>query len=77
MKYISLVNLIANKEVVRELVADSFTLENIENELEAILSGPKRDEMLKGYDEVWARLGKENAPRNAAKKMTSLLTGQI
>ena len=77
VKYISLVNLIANKEVVRELVADSFTLENIENELEAILSGPKRDEMLKGYDEVWARLGKENAPRNAAKKMTSLLTGQI
>ena len=77
VKYISLVNLIANKEVVRELVADSFTLENIENELEAILSGPKRDEVLKGYDEVWARLGKENAPRNAAKKMTSLLTGQI
>ena len=77
VKYVSLVNLIADKEVVRELVADSFTLENIENELEAILSGPKRDEMLKGYDDVWARLGKENAPRNAAKKMTSLLTGHV
>ena len=75
VKYISLVNLIADKEVVRELVADSFTLENIERELEAILSGPQRDEMLKGYDEVWARLGKENAPRHAAQKMTSLLTG--
>ena len=34
-------------------------------------------EMLKGYDDVWARLGKENAPRNAAKKMTSLLTGHV
>ena len=77
VKYISLVNLIADKEVVRELVADSFTLENIEHELEVILSGPKREEMLKGYDEVWARLGKENAPRNAAKKMTSLLTGHV
>jgi len=29
--------------------------------------------MLQGYEEVWARLGKENAPRNAAKIMTSLL----
>ena len=77
VKYISLVNLIADKEVVRELVADSFTLENIEHELEVILSGPKREEMLKGYDEVWARLGKENAPRNAAKKMTSLLTSHV
>lgn len=77
VKYISLVNLIADKEVVRELVADSFTLENIEHELEVTLSGPKREEMLKGYDEVWARLGKENAPRNAAKKMTSLLTGHV
>lgn len=77
VKYISLVNLIADKEVVREFVADSFTLENIEHELEVILSGPKREEMLKGYDEVWARLGKENAPRNAAKKMTSLLTSHV
>ena len=77
VKYISLVNLIADKEVVRELVADSFTLENIEHELEVTLSGPKREDMLKGYDEVWARLGKENAPRNAAKKMTSLLTGHV
>jgi len=73
VKYISLVNLIANREVVRELVADTFTLENISHELEVILSGPERDLMLQGYEEVWARLGKENAPRNAAKIMTSLL----
>ena len=73
VKYISLVNLIANREVVRELVADTFTLENISHELEVILSGPERDRMLQGYEEVWARLGKENAPRNAAKIMTSLL----
>ena len=73
VKYISLVNLIANREVVRELVADTFTLENISHELEVILSGPERDQMLQGYEEVWARLGKENAPHNAAKIMTSLL----
>jgi lipid-A-disaccharide synthase len=73
VKYISLVNLIADREVVRELVADTFTLENISHELEVILSGPQREQMLKGYEDVWARLGKENAPRNAARIMIELL----
>ena len=73
VKYISLVNLIADREVVRELVADTFTLENISHELEVILSGPEREQMLKGYEDVWARLGKENAPRNAARIMIELL----
>ena len=73
VKYISLVNLIADREVVRELVADTFTLENISQELEVILSGPEREQMLRGYEEVWARLGKENAPRNAARIMIELL----
>ena len=73
VKYISLVNLIADREVVRELVADTFTLENIFHELEVILSGPQREQMLKGYEDVWARLGKENAPRNAARIMIELL----
>ena len=73
VKYISLVNLIADREVVRELVADTFTLDNISHELEVILSGPEREQMLKGYEDVWARLGKENAPRNAARIMIELL----
>ena len=73
VKYISLVNLIADREVVRELVADTFTLDNISHELEVILSGPQREQMLKGYEDVWARLGKENAPRNAARIMIELL----
>ena len=73
VKYISLVNLIADREVVRELVADTFTLDNISHELEVILSGLQREQMLKGYEDVWARLGKENAPRNAARIMIELL----
>ena len=74
VKYISLVNLIADREVVRELVADSFSLTNIENELEKILDGPARQQMLDGYEEVWQRLGKEKAPDNAARLMTQLLS---
>ena len=73
VKYISLVNLIANREVVRELVADSFTQANIEHELGQILDGPAREQMLEGYQDVWQRLGKEKAPDNAARIMTSLL----
>ena len=74
VKYISLVNLIADREVVRELVADSFSLTNIENELEKILDGPARQQMLDGYEEVWQRLGKEKAPDNAAHLITQILS---
>jgi lipid-A-disaccharide synthase len=73
VKYVSLVNLIADREIVKELVADSFTLSNIEHELDAVLSGPARQEMLDGYQEVWQHLGQENAPDNAALIMTRLL----
>ncbi len=69
VKYISLVNLIADREVVRELVADTFSVDNIYTELEKILDGPDREAMLRGYDEVSRRLGDEKAPDNAAKLM--------
>lgn len=74
VKYVSLVNLVADREVVKELVADSFSVKNIRNELAAILpGGTKREEMLSGYAEVRQRLGKEKAPDNAAKIMVDLL----
>lgn len=74
VKYISLVNLIANKEVVTELVADTFSVENIRRELAAILPGGKgRDAMLEGYAEVRQRLGSNKAPDNAARIIVRLL----
>ena len=73
VKYISLVNLVANKEVVKELVADSFTVENIRHELTKILEGPARQQMLEGYDRVAAYLGSLTAPDEAARIMCSLL----
>ena len=76
VKYVSLVNLVADREVVRELVADTFTEESLQRELEAILDGPARQRMLDGYQEVWQRLGKENAPQNAAKLMIKILKGK-
>ncbi|MBQ9357107.1 MAG: lipid-A-disaccharide synthase [Prevotella sp.] len=73
VKYVSLVNLIADREVVRELVADSFSEANIKRELEAVLEGPAREAMLQGYREVHKRLGQQNAPHNAARIITELL----
>ena len=78
VKYISLVNLIADAEVVRELVADTFTVDNIRRELDAILPGsPARDVMLRGYEEVSRRLGTSVAPDNAASLIVKALRGRI
>ena len=77
VKYISLVNLIADSEVVRELVADTFTVDNIRRELDAILPGsPARDVMLRGYEEVSRRLGTSVAPDNAAQLIVKALRGR-
>ena len=73
-KYISLVNLIADREVVTELLADRFSINNIINELRRILPGsPDRSKMLSSYAEIDRLLGSEVAPDNAAKIMIDLL----
>ena len=73
-KYISLVNLIADKEVVQELLADRFSVHHIREELGKILPGQTgREQMLQGYEEIRTALGDTCAPDNAAKLMVSLL----
>ncbi len=65
--YISLVNLIANKEVVRELFAKFFTVENIHDETEKLLFDSKyRNKMLSEYKAIQKSLGTENASNKAA-----------
>lgn len=73
-KYISLVNLIANKEVVQEMFADRFTVDGIANQLYQILPGMEgRERMLQGYAEVKQLLGDQVAPDNAAMIMFDLV----
>ncbi len=75
VKYISLVNLIADREVVPELVADTFSVENIRQHLESILpGGPERQTMLDGYEEVHHRLGDSHAPDVAARQIYEKLS---
>ena len=72
--YVSLVNLIANREVVKELVANTFSVEAIREELEALLpGGSKREVMLNDYEEIHRLLGESDAPEKAANIMINLL----
>ena len=75
VKYISLVNLVANKEVVRELVADTMTVSNVRSELDALLNDDAyRNKMLQEYDRMIKILGPAGASRQAALKMIELLS---
>ena len=77
VRFISLVNLIADKEIVQELLADRFSIRNIANELYRILPGqPSRERMLADYQLVRKRLGNEVAPDNAARIMVEKLTNR-
>lgn len=74
VKYISLVNLIADREVVKELVFDAMTVENMQAELGQLINNKGcRKQMLDGYDEVAQRLGPVGAPRHAAQQMIEFL----
>lgn len=75
VKYISLVNLVANREVVRELVADTMTVANVRAELDALLNQTDyRNNMLQEYDRMIKILGPAGASHQAASKMIELLS---
>ena len=76
VKYVSLVNLVADSEVVRELVAADMKLQNIVDELGALLpeDSKKRTAMLGEYSRMMEILGKPGASGRAAEKMVSLLS---
>lgn len=72
--YVSLVNLVAGREVVPELVADQMTVDAARRHLTAILPGGEgRGRQLEGYVHMAARLGPPGAPAKAARLMVELL----
>ena len=67
VKYISLVNLIMGKPVVKELIQNDLTAENIKDELQSLLYNQKRQRrLLEDYDDLKCRLGSEGASDKAA-----------
>ncbi len=72
--FISLVNLVAEKEVVLELVAQHFTVENVTQELNKILSDTAYCEsMLVGYNTIRKSLGETGTAKRAAQKIVESL----
>jgi lipid-A-disaccharide synthase len=67
VKYISLVNLIVGREVVKELFGAKFSAENICNEINRIIDDDIcRQRMMAGYEEVALRLGNEKSQERGA-----------
>ena len=78
VRYISLVNLIAGREVVTELVAETFSVTNIREQLEVILpGGSHRQQMLDDYQEIHRLLGDSEAPRKAASMIIEKLKQSV
>jgi lipid-A-disaccharide synthase len=74
IKYISLVNLIMNKETVVELIQGDFNETRTKTELEKILiGGIKRKEILKDYKKLQELVGKSGASERAADLMVKNL----
>ncbi len=77
VKYISLVNLIDDSEVIPELIGNHMNVDTLQQWLEDILpGGSKRDTMLAGYRSMLSKLGEPGAPERAAQAMIEALTPQ-
>ena len=74
IKYVSLVNIIAGKEVVRELLAYHLTPKALEEQLHRLLEDPdNRRRMLDDYAEIRRVLTRQVASESAAEKIVSAL----
>ena len=74
VKYISLVNLVMDKEVVKELIQNAFTEKNIVEELEKLLRNGKRQrQLLEDYDDLQDRLGNAGASQKAATEIVNAM----
>jgi lipid-A-disaccharide synthase len=66
LKFISLVNLIMDKEVVKELIQDDFNEKNLEKELHKILNETTRNKLFLDYFELEKKLGGKGASKKVA-----------
>lgn len=76
VKYISLVNLIMDKPVVKELIQDDLNEQELKTELDRILNDEDyRKEMINNYQTLWHKLGDTHASNTAAKEIVSFAGG--
>lgn len=73
LKYISLVNLIMDKEVVKELIQNELNTKNLKSELQKILDPTYRQKLLQEYDVLEQKLGGDGASQKTAKLIVNSL----
>ena len=73
-KFVSLVNIILEKEAVKELIQWDFTLKKVVQELKNILQNPENEKrMLSDYSDMMVKLGEAGASNRAAELMVGKL----
>ena len=78
VKYISLVNLILDRMLVKELIQDDLNEKTLTSEMKLLLEDEEyRGNILAGYDELEAKLGMAGASEKTARKMVDLLKGTV
>ena len=75
LKYISLVNLIMDAEVVPELIQEKFNSKNLKSELTKLLNPTHRAEIIKQFDTLETKLGGLGASEKTAKLILKDLRG--
>jgi lipid-A-disaccharide synthase len=75
LRFISIVNLIAGRKVVEELIQEDLNRSRIRQELAVLLTPGGKEAILKGYAEVREKLGEPGASSRVAKRMVTLLKG--
>ncbi len=67
IKFISLVNLIMDEEIIKELIQSKCSKQNIIKELKKVLDLEKRNNLMSKYDELISLLGSSGSSRRVAK----------
>ena len=73
VQYISMVNILAKKNVVTELIQNNFNVLNIQNELAFILAKKNRKKILEEYNEIVNDLG----PPGSFQKISNLIYSDL
>lgn len=73
LDYISLVNLLLDKPLVKELIQNDLTINNLDSAFQQLLDPDGREKMMEGYATLRDQLGKQDASTTAAKRIIKAL----
>jgi len=74
IRFIGIVNLIMDREVVKEFIQDDVTENKLAAELERIINSPHKQTLLDNYAELRTKLGERGASSRVAKDLVDYLT---